>query len=70
MVGELHAEQGERSEDEDQLRGGAVRHVPVLPSKEEEVQEETEKVLQGNCFAILAAERRVTQRIVTARDSP
>ena len=27
-----------------------------LPSKEEEVQEETEKVLKGNPFAILATE--------------
>ena len=35
--------------------GQYVMHL-WLPSKEEEVQEETEKVLKGNRFAILAAE--------------
>ncbi len=35
--------------------GQYVMHV-WLPSKEEEAQEETEKALQGNPFAILATE--------------
>ena len=35
--------------------GQYVTHLR-LPSKEEEAQEETEKVLKGNRFAILAAE--------------
>ncbi len=52
---EPRAEQRERSEDEDQLRGRAVRHVPVVASIKE-AQEETEKVLKGNRVAILSAE--------------
>ncbi len=43
---ELRAEQGERSEDEDQLRGGAVRRVPA-------VEGEIEKALKGHRFVIL-----------------
>ncbi len=51
-----HAEQGDKPKDQDQLRRGAACHDTWLPSKEEEVREETERVPKGNPFAALAAE--------------
>ena len=49
-----HKENGQRTRINYE-EGQYVMHL-WLPAKEEEVQEETEKVLKGNPFAILATE--------------